>query len=1066
MKPNSFPQGIDHICFFEKKAYVSLSRPALATNLALGHGAIEVPFAALSLEDDAPARFMANRSVALGGKGEVALADDDTRAINTVCASTINGLADWAVENGKTVQINILDANKPCEVVLKNTMFLAKSAQKSVFRVGLAMHRAEAELILKLRPLGGGKVETFTQQFEAEFSGGRSEQAYQPVEIALPRLKDHAQLTISVKYIVPAKKDETNSPYLFLANPVVVPVGGRQNQEQGLHFITNTAAQGPWYVAPLPFVGPSSTDPIKLVTGKASHVLIQPARNTISLLEDHGHSLLLSASRAGSYRLVVNGKSKMNCYLGTDPTWVRLPAELLTGYTYHLTIEDKHGIQTLFQTYVAPPRLLTPTDILQGLNEPKLPGQLFAQGAHRFEALKALTAAGPSAKDLAQASYALSVLEGGFKNVRLKPLDFPKVAKPDVSVIIPAHNKVEVTYYCLCSLLLAPNDVSFEVIVVDDASSDETAQLEDVVSGIKVIHNSVAKRFIGACNGGVDTARGKYVVLLNNDTEVTTGWLDALVDGMTRFKDVGLVGSKLLYPNGKLQDAGGIVWGTGDPWNYGNNQNPWEPRFSYARQADYLCGAAMMTSKDIWDQVGGLSQYLAPMYFEDTDFAFKVRDAGYKTYFIPSSVVYHFEGMTSGTDVSKGFKKHQEENRPKFKRKWARAYAHHGAVKGKDLNLEKDRGITARVLFIDYTTPMPDQDAGSYAAIEEIKLVQALGYKVTFLPQNLAHMGKYTAELEKNGVEVIYAPFVLSVEEFLEQRGAEFDAFYVTRYYVMQQVAKLIRKVAPAAKIIYNNADLHFLRELRRALVSGSPDEMEQFRRVQNEELEMIRLADVVLSYNEVEHAVIRSHTEGQIPVMKCPWVVDVPPKGPKFAERSGLSFLGSFMHHPNVEGLNWFLAQVMPGLPQSAKTPIKLSIYGSKMPAEFKKLKSDVIDPAGFVPELADAYHRHRIFVAPLLSGAGIKGKVIGALAHGIPCVLSPTAAEGIGLRHMHDCMIAQTPAEWRTAIETLYKDQALWQKIADNARAFMADAYSFDKGLGHMQVAFEEVSLFSGIE
>jgi glycosyltransferase involved in cell wall biosynthesis len=171
-------------------------------------------------------------------------------------------------------------------------------------------------------------------------------------------------------------------------------------------------------------------------------------------------------------------------------------------------------------------------------------------------------------------------------------------------------------------------------------------------------------------------------------------------------------------------------------------------------------------------------------------------------------------------------------------------------------------------------------------------------------------------------------------------------------------------------------------------------------------------------------------------------------------------------MHHPNLEGLNWFLAQVMPMIKQTPKNPIKLSIYGSKMPDEVKKLESDIIDPAGFVEELEDAYHQHRIFVAPLLSGAGIKGKVIGALAHGVPCVLTPTAAEGIGLRHMHDCIIAETPAEWKAAIETLYNDKALWQKISDNARAYMSDSFSTEKGIERMRATFEAVDLFSPLD
>ena len=87
----------------------------------------------------------------------------------------------------------------------------------------------------------------------------------------------------------------------------------------------------------------------------------------------------------------------------------------------------------------------------------------------------------------------------------------------------------------------------------------------------------------------------------------------------------------------------------------------------------------MMVPAPLWRELGGLSSYLEPMYFEDTAFAFKVRAAGYSTWFVPASVVYHYEGMTSGTDVTTGFKKYQEVNRPKFKRQWAADFANFGA---------------------------------------------------------------------------------------------------------------------------------------------------------------------------------------------------------------------------------------------------------------------------------------------------------------------------------------------------------------------------------------------------
>ncbi|MEL7087195.1 MAG: glycosyltransferase, partial [Planctomycetota bacterium] len=418
---------------------------------------------------------------------------------------------------------------------------------------------------------------------------------------------------------------------------------------------------------------------------------------------------------------------------------------------------------------------------------------------------------------------------------------------------------------------------------------------------------------------------------------------------------------------------------------------------------------------------------------------------------------------TSGTDTSSGFKRFQEVNRPKFKRRWAKDFA--GFTKTPRLELadmEKDRGIVGRVLFIDYTTPTPDMDAGSYAALQEIKLVQSLGYKVTFLPENLAYFGSYTEELGAMGVEVIYAPFYQNIDAFFKARGREFDAFYVTRYHVANANVPRIRAINPEARILMNNADLHYLRLLRKAVAEGEEDQKAAAREVQKEEFSAMASVDLVLSYNDKEHAIIEAQSEGAIKVMPCPWVQTLSPDVAPLKGRKGLSFLGGFRHHPNVEGVEWFARNVMNRI-EAQRPDIALTIYGSRMGDRIKKLASPVIEPVGFVEDVSEAYGRHRVFVAPLLSGAGIKGKVLAALAHGIPCVLSPMAAEGIGLRHGQDCMIATTGTEWLQGITTLYDDDAAWSEMSEAGRKLIATQFSFDRGREQMRTAFEAVEIFA---
>lgn len=982
----------------------------------------------------------------------------------------LNANKQWALPGRATVQVRLSDPSQPRTLPLAARLTVPAHDTALVFHVALAAHRAAGHVVLTRVRVGSDapprRADTATLAFDETRLGGHQLADYAQLEHVLAPSKTESELHLSVVYEAPRGGGSDLPSFLFLADPhVATPRTETEVETLQGQVLTGPTEAGPdavWLSAAIPgFVGPDL--PLSLLSGEDSWPLLEGSDVTVALVEDHGHSLRLSASTAGLYRIAIDGETRMTQMLTPQPVWVRMPPSLQTGHYRSLSILSEDGTQRLLSTYVLMPRLLTPMEVLKTESSAPFPGPLMSQANHRYGALKAHMAAGASPEMQAQIAWALEVLEGGHENVKLKPLAFPKVDKPDVSVVIPAHNKVEVTYVALASLILAHNRATFEVILVDDASTDETATLDEIVTGITIVHNQTAQRFIRACNSGAARAKGTYVALLNNDVEVTSGWLDALVDAFERFPKVGLVGSKLLYPNGQLQDAGGIIWGNGNPWNYGNGENPWDPRFCYARQVDYLCGAAMMTTRDIWEELGGLSSYLEPMYFEDTDFAFKVRDAGYSTWFIPASVVYHYEGMTSGTDTSTGFKKYQEVNRPKFKRRWAADYARFGA-EGVAPDLEKDRGIVGRVLFIDYAMPRPDRDAGSHAAIQEIRLVQSLGYKVTFLPRNMAHLGSYTEELERMGVEVIYAPFFLNVDEYIDKHASDFDAFFITRFYVARDVIDKLRRLAPNTKVLFNNADLHFLRELRAGMAAGDPAMIAEARQTRELELEVMQKSDVVLSYNEVEHSVIQSHTDGQVLVAKCPWVVEMPEEVPPLAGRNGLSFLGNYLHMPNAEAVVWFARQVMPRL-ASGNPDLEFVIYGSAMSDEIKDLASDQIRPEGFVANIADAYDQHRIFVAPLLSGAGIKGKVLAALAHGVPCVLTPTAAEGIGVRHDHDCLIATTPTEWQEAIARLMGDDALWHKISGNARDYVRQSFSFETGRTLMRAAFESVDLYSPV-
>jgi GT2 family glycosyltransferase/glycosyltransferase involved in cell wall biosynthesis len=753
---------------------------------------------------------------------------------------------------------------------------------------------------------------------------------------------------------------------------------------------------------------------------------------------------------------------------------LRLPGESMDGRAHVISVHVTEPFHLLGELVEVLPASLTPTEALRTYTAQISRAALLDGAAARYEALRrqVIALAQSDATPHEQMTHLRAIaaaheqLVRGFDKLHRKssiaPLEFPEISQPMVSIVIPVHNNVRVTRNCLCSLLLAPNRASFEVIVVDDGSTDETEELPELIKGVRFLRHKESRGFVHSCNDGGRLARGSYVLFLNNDTEVSSGWIDELLYAFDHFAGVGMAGAKLVYPNGKLQEAGGIVWNNGDPWNYGRNGNASDPRFNYTRQVDYISGACIMLPKSLWDDLGGFDERFAPAYFEDADLAFRVRDRGFKTVYTPFSQVVHFEGLSSGkTIASGGMKRFQEVNRPKFKARWSRAFRNNGTV-GREADIIKDRNTRFRALVIDYTTPQPDRDAGSYAAVQEMRLLQSLGFKVTFVPDNMAFLGDATEFLQRAGVECQHAPFVLSVHELLQARGSEFDLVYVTRYATAQRHIDAIRKFAPQAKVIFNNADLHFLRELRAAINMRNQEHIANALRTRDEELGLMRKVDLVLSYSEAEQAVILSHNLDSTRIARCPWVVRLPEKIAAFEGRQGIAFLGNFSHSPNVEAVEYFVRDVMPLL-RHRVPGVSLSIFGSEVPDRIERLIAPDVTVEGWVPHVSEVYEKCRVFIAPLRSGAGLKGKVISALAFGVPCVLSPIAAEGIGIRDGQEALIASMPSEWAEQVGRLYDDPELWMRLSTHARQYAASEHSFAKGQKLMQTALEAVDIFA---
>ena len=625
---------------------------------------------------------------------------------------------------------------------------------------------------------------------------------------------------------------------------------------------------------------------------------------------------------------------------------------------------------------------------------------------------------------------------------RFPPLTFDPTA-PVVSIIIPVYNQYFYTHQCLSSLLANLPDCAFEVIVVDDCSTDETCLASHLLAGVKILRNQENLGFVGSCNRGAAAATGQYLFFLNNDTTINPGAIDALVDTFATFPKAGLVGSKLVYPDGRLQEAGGIIWQDGSAWNYGRLADADHSDYNYVRSVDYVSGAAIMIPKLIWDEMGGFDELYKPAYNEDSDLAYKVRHAGYGVLYQPRSVVVHFEGISNGRDVKSGMKAYQVRNQKRFQEKWAAELATHRPNAQEPL-LERDRGIKKRLLYIDAITPEPDRDAGSVATFEQLKILTGMGFKVTFIPEdNFSLIPQYTPPLQALGIECIYHPYFSTMEQFLTARGTEFDVVYIHRFGVTEKCIKLIRQYAPDAPLIFNSQDLHYLRMERAAKLRHSAFDLVEAAKVKTRELAIVRASDCTIVTSTAEQELLQADAPGCY-ISYFPWVTKAEPRPrPGFAERQGFMFIGGYGHAPNVDAIDFFICDVMP-IVREMLPSARFYIYGSKMPDSIKRLASSDVIIGGFVPELGPVFDRHRISVAPLRYGAGFKGKVATSMSHGVPAVVTSIAAEGMGVTDGDTVLIADDGRTFAEALVRLYTDQALWESLVEAGWNFVNDAFS----------------------
>jgi GT2 family glycosyltransferase len=619
-------------------------------------------------------------------------------------------------------------------------------------------------------------------------------------------------------------------------------------------------------------------------------------------------------------------------------------------------------------------------------------------------------------------------------------LNLPPHEAPLVTIILVLYNRAELTFQCLRSLAEVSEDSAhpFEVVLVDNASSDQTSAILERLEGVTIIRNAENLNFLLACNQAAQVARGEYLLFLNNDAQLLPGSLASALQTIRGADDIGAVGGKIILLDGSLQEAGSLVWKDGSCLGYGRGDSPFAPMYMFRRDVDFCSGAFLLTRRELFEAVGGFDEDYKPAYYEETDYCLKLWHMGKRVVYDPEAIILHFEFASSqSTEAAIALQKaHQQILVNKH---FNQLQSHYVPQANHILPARTARRHSHRVLFIDDRVPHSFLGSGFPRARDILQSLVDLDCLVTFYPLSFCQEDWQAVYQDiPRVVEVMVDYGTTHLKQFLQQRAGFYHTILVSRPHNMRLLQPILANHPEwftNTKIIYDAEAIYALRETQQRRLAGKNVSDAAVDALVQKEVKVAEKADTIIAVSKREQE--RFLQRGFNSVHTLGHTVPIMPTEVPLEQRADILFVGAIHEKksPNADSVLWFVEQVLPKIQDKLGFKVKLIIAGYNNIQKVFDLQSDSVQVLGKVEDLTEFYNSARIFVAPTRFAAGIPFKAHHAAAHGLPMVTTSLIASQLDWQDGVELLAADDPETFAEQCVKLYNDLELWQKLREYA-------------------------------